>query len=348
MKVIFFKTKNSTFVLKDQAILTHNYPTKVFYINTESPARYFFALIKLIFFLLFVSWKADVFFIRFADWHTAIIAFFKKIYHKKLCVVIGGYDVAAIPQINYGLHIRKGRSRFARYAMKNATYLLPVSPNLVRYENKFVAETPVYGGISYFVPKIKGQIKVIPNGFDGIFWQKKPEIVKQNIILTVAQVSNDITFYLKGLDMFIKCAEKFPDCQFNAVGVSGEYLNSYEQNLPSNFKAIPSTTPEELLEYYSMAKVFCLFSLSEGMPNVLCEAMLCECIPVGTDVTSIPHIIGDSGFVIKNKRIEEYENGIQEALNADQNIGKSARNRILLEFSLEQRKASIIDLLNNL
>lgn len=347
MKVIYFKPNNSTFVRKDEAILTRNFSTRVFLINTSSPVNYFFSLIHLIFFLLIHSWKADVFFIRFADWHTAIIAFFKRLYRKKLYIVIGGYDVAAIPQINYGVHVRRGRSWFASYAMRNATALLPVSANLIEYENNFISENVVKGGISVFTPTIKGRIEVIPNGYDGQTWYKNPGIEKDNIVLTVAYINNDRTFSLKGIDMYIKMAEKFPEFKFIVVGVSKEYLKKPMSNLPGNFFAYPKSDIEGLRDFYSRAKIFCLFSLSEGMPNTLCEAMLCECIPVGTNVTSIPDIIGDTGFVIWNKNEREYESALQKAIDAPLELGKQARERIAKEFSLAKREESIVKLISD-
>ena len=62
---------------------------------------------------------------------------------------------------------------------------------------------------------------------------------------------------------------------------------------------------DELLNYFQRAKVFCQFSFSEGLPNTLCEAMLCECIPVGSNVNGIPKAIGDYGYILQLKDVNK-------------------------------------------
>jgi len=54
---------------------------------------------------------------------------------------------------------------------------------------------------------------------------------------------------------------------------------------------------EELIKYYQKAKVYQL-SEYEGLPNALCEAMLCECVPAGTRYCGIPTAIGDTGMCL--------------------------------------------------
>ena len=347
MKLLYFKTNNSTFILKDEEIFRRNFLTKTFNIKTSSSFRYIIELVKLILFLLFAGWRFDIYFIRFADWHTAVIAFFTKLYRKKLFVVIGGFDVAAIPELNYGAHLNKQRSRFVKYALNNASYLLPNSNSMVYYENTFIRKKAIYGGIKHFAPETQSKIKVIPNGFDSGFWVKKKGVQKKDIAITVAFVDNDRTFYLKGIDKFILTATKLKEYKFQAVGVSKEYLDKKVGNLPENLEILESATSKELTELYSEAKVFCLFSLSEGMPNVLCESMLCECLPVGTNVTSIPEIIGNTGFIVKKNSNSEYIQNVKGAFLADSNMGEKARERIVSLYHSKLREERLVNILNN-
>lgn len=70
--------------------------------------------------------------------------------------------------------------------------------------------------------------------------------------------------------------------------------------------------------------------MSEGLPNTLCEAMLCGCIPVGSEVNGIPLAIGETGFVIKKKDIREAKDAILKANRYDDPL--SPRKRILELF----------------
>ena len=347
IKILYFKTKESTFILKDQQILQGNFDTGTFRINTSTTFKYVLSIIKVTLYLAFFSWKYDVFFIRFADWHTAILAFFKKLYNKKLFIVIGGYDVAAIQEINYGAHINKRRSKFINYSLRNATWLLPNSKSLIYYENMFISDQIVYGGIEYFVKKTNARIQVVPNGFDSNIWKPIKDIPKRKMALTVAMVNDMKTFYLKGLDKFIQCAFSLPNYEFVIIGLNISLIEKNNIDYPQNIKIMGPQLPHQLLRYYSEAKLFCLFSLSEGMPNVLCEAMLCECIPVGTNVTSIPEIIENTGFIIKERNLSAYLIEVNKAFEAEKSLQILARKRIMEYFSFEKREKKLVEIIKS-
>ncbi|MFN8208916.1 MAG: glycosyltransferase, partial [Bacteroidales bacterium] len=92
----------------------------------------------------------------------------------------------------------------------------------------------------------------------------------------------------------------------------------------------------------------CILSLSEGMPNALCEAMLCGCIPVGSNVEPIPEIIGDTGFIALEKKAPAIRTAIHSALEAPEGLGISARERVVKEFSFPKREKGLKEILNGM
>jgi len=76
--------------------------------------------------------------------------------------------------------------------------------------------------------------------------------------------------------------------------------------------------------------------------------MLCECIPVGSNVTFIPEIIGDSGFIVNKRNTEEMKQKTEKALESAASMGKKAKQRILDNYSLETREKSLTGLIETL
>jgi glycosyltransferase involved in cell wall biosynthesis len=348
MDVIYFKTSNSSFVLIDKRILEENFDVTTYHINNKNGFYYIFSLLKLFLFLSIKGWRTRVYFIRFADWHTALIALFGKLYQIKVVIVVGGFDAFHLPEYAYGVYHQKFRGLCARYALRNASVILPNNPSLIESTNYYAGTVPVRGGIKYFEPRIKGRIEVVYNGFDTTYWTNTRTAEKKNVIITVAIVKNLRTYYLKGVDSFIELARQIPDTKFKIIGVSKSFLERNRINIPPNLEIIEFLPHKELLQHYREARVFCLFSLTEGMSNVLCEAMLCECIPVGTNITFIPEIIGNTGFIVKYKNIEEMKQKVEEALKSGINMGKMAKQRILEKYSLENREIALTLIIKDL
>ena len=78
-----------------------------------------------------------------------------------------------------------------------------------------------------------------------------------------------------------------------------------EDILPENVKFLGKLTPDELKKYYNKTQFYLQLSNFEGFGVAICEAMLCKCVPIVSDVNFLPEIIGDSGFVLR-KRDKKY------------------------------------------
>jgi glycosyltransferase involved in cell wall biosynthesis len=105
---------------------------------------------------------------------------------------------------------------------------------------------------------------------------------------------------------------------------------------------------EKLVGHYQRAKVYCQPSYTEGLPNSLCEAMLCGCIPVGTRAGGIPTAIGETGYIVEYRDQTGLVDAVRLALAAPVEKGRAARARIAAEFTRERREQSLCRVIDQL
>ncbi len=346
MKAFYLKPSNSSFVRTDEKILAGHFDLTARLITSFPKKKYLLKIIRLVIFLLFRGRRFDFYFTRFADYHTFFLTLFSRIYDIPLFIVIGGFEVASIPEFGYGGYSNVVRSFCIKYALRHATYLLPNSKELINNTNYFDDPAGREGGILHFVPETNAKIHVISNGFDPEFWTVDPSVKRIRSVIAVAITSNLTTMKIKGVDSYINVAAQLTDIPFTLVGATTEFLSETGIKLPPNLRVIKTVPKEELRKLYQQAGVFCIFSITEGMPNALCEAMLCGCTPVGSRVNSIPEIIGNTGYVAAKNDITFLAEIVGKALNRDNLFNESARKRILTNYSLEKREQSLVNLIN--
>jgi glycosyltransferase involved in cell wall biosynthesis len=324
-KILFIKPADSSFIRKDERFLRANYQTKVFYFRYGKFFRVLLSQIELSWWLARNIISSKAVFIWFADYHTLIPVLTAMMLRKGSIVVIGGYDAARIPEINYGVFVRRFRGFCVKWTFKLASYILPVDESLVQ-------------GIDRYVGKVKGRILVVPTGYDPDRWKGGQE-KERDLILTVCSGDTLRVVRRKGIDLVAECARRLPHLRFLVIGLEDKARGYVEDMAPSNMRMIGEMSPEDLLTYYQRAKVYLQLSLFEGLPNALCEAMLCECVPIGTGANGIPGAIGETGFILKERSVDGAAGVIREALASDR--GSLARERIMRMFSVERREKAL-------
>ncbi len=116
-----------------------------------------------------------------------------------------------------------------------------------------------------------------------------------------------------------------------------------ENNIRENVKFLGPLVSEDLINYYNAADLFCLPSKSEGLPNVIVEALFCGTPVVASSVGGIPTIIkpGENGFLVEPNSVYELADKINEGLciNWDRNkirdsISQFAPDNVLTKYKL--------------
>ena len=354
-RVIYIKPANSSFIRGDQTILEKQYIVKTFLMDqNKNKLKYGWKLFCLFFYLLSFLFIKDVIFVSwFADYHSALMGFVAKLTHKKSIIFIGGQEAVCYPELKKGVYRKKIRGFCVKYALRNTSLIIANHKSLIYHENSYYnPEHPHIDGIKYYVQPLKTNIEILNNGIDTKLFKRDESIVKHaNLILTVGTMSQVGDFYNKGFDLFIQVAERNKDLNFVLIGLNPIYSDWTEENYHVskilNLQIIHSFCPQEVLnQKYNQASVFVQASITEGMPNTLSEAMLLECIPVGSNVNGIPDAIGDTGVIVKLRNVEELEKSILEALKLK--TGKLARERVLQLFSLSLRQEKMLELIKKL
>jgi glycosyltransferase involved in cell wall biosynthesis len=319
--ILFTSTFRASFVQQDVVLLEHfSSLTVIVAAGAGAFVRYLRALRRA---TITYSWFASV--------YSSILVLFTKLFRRRSVIVLGGVDVADIGELNYGIWNSWWRAPIVRYGIMHADAVLAVDMFL-KIEAIRLAR---YDGIN---------IAVLPTGYDAEAW--KPEGAKQQMVLMVASSPDAARVKIKGVDFFLDIARALPEVRFVLVGPTAAVTKTLR--IPENVRCHAFVPPHDLLLLYQEAKVYTQLSMREGLPNSLCEAMLCECVPVGTHNGGIPTAIGEAGYLCEYGNVPEAVRHIKAALHAPADRGKAARKRIIDNFSLERRRLALKELIERL
>ncbi|MDZ4701985.1 MAG: glycosyltransferase [Rhodothermales bacterium] len=281
----------------------------------------------------------------FADYHMVLPVAQARRRGIPVAVALGGYDCLRLPELAYGVFASRWRAPLARYVLRNASLLLPVAEALLCSENQFSAwpERRRYG-LCADAPGVHTPHRVLPTGYVPERWPAGPEC-RAPSVCTVGLIDTEQTFRRKGIDLVLEAAALLPDVPFRVVGVTptmrawiaGRFA------VPPNLTFDGQVPREALVLIYQEASVYLQLSRAEGMPNVLCEAMLCGCIPVASRVFGNPAGVGDAGFLVDEPTPEAIVPAIRQALAAEAGRREQARRHIETHFQRHHREAAMMD-----
>jgi glycosyltransferase involved in cell wall biosynthesis len=152
----------------------------------------------------------------------------------------------------------------------------------------------------------------------------------------------------KGVMNFVRAIplvlERDPNLRFAIVGsgsIESEIVNYVvKEKLIERVRMTAWVPHEELPLHLNKFRLLVLPSYTEGLPNVMLEAMACETPVLAMPVGSVPDVIvdGQTGFIMKGNAPSDIAEGIVRALGSSElgDVAESARRHVINEFSIDR------------
>ena len=335
-KISFVYTLPTSFVTKDIETLK-SIGHQVFEIASPPLKNIFLFSINRIKELLkgtFVIPRSNCIVIWFSDYHAFIPLIISRVFSVKSIIMVGGYDAVSDQEINHGVFSKNNlRQKIVKMNFKLASQIWVVDETLSKGCKNAFLQNKINSGLINWMPKIEKKIKIVPTSYSSSFW-KRSLLKLPKTVLTVANFNDSRVLKLKGIPLILKLASELPSFNFRVVGLKSESIIPLDIR-PSNVELIKTKNKTELRDYFSESQYYIQASRLEGLPNSLCEAMLCECIPIGNAVFGIPKAIGNTGFLFNGiKDIEQIKLFLK---GKHDKTGIAARQNIIDLFNEEKR-----------
>lgn len=195
--------------------------------------------------------------------------------------------------------------------------------NLEKHKNKIFIAHEHYIDFNRFKIKKKFDKRHNLVGYIGRFSSEKGIYNFMNALPNILKMKDDIKFILIG------------------DGEARDRLMQYitEKKLSEKVIMKDWIMHEELSDYLNELKLLILPSYTEGLPNILLEAMACGTPVLATSVGAIPDIINDNenGFLMENNSSESISLNVTRAINHQDliAIADNTKNLIKKEFSFK-------------
>jgi len=334
-------------VRRDAAIMQKQYHVVSFSFNPANKILLPWVFLKQFFFLLYHLPASKIVVCQIAAYHSFLPVIMAKLFRKPSVIFLAGTDCAYFPSIQYGNFCKPLLGWFTAASVRMATHLAPKHESLIHFDYTYDASGAPVQGIRHFVKNLTTPYTVIPNGFDSTVFFPLDVARKPCSFITVAVgIGTANINALKGIDLILETSRIFPDCTFTLVGVDAAAVL---KDIPANVHCLPLQNTQQLQQLYSGHQFYLQLSLSEGFPNAVCEAMLCGCVPIVSDVNALPDIAAGCGFVVKQRNIEVLKATVENAIQkSTPEMAQEAIEHIRREYSVEKRQLRLFALFKKL
>lgn len=277
--------------------------------------------------------RADLVMTWFASAHALLPALFARLLGRPFVIVVGGYDTACLPGIDYG-HQRGGvRRQLARAVMALATRVVAISPFTV-------GEARALG-----VPESK--LVLIPLGLDPARYRS--DAGREPALVVSTGGVNRSNLARKGHEAFVRAAARVPEAHFALIGAwMDDAIEHLKAIATPNVTFTNRLSHEAKVAWMTRAAVVVQASRHEAFGLSLAEAMLCGAVPVVTDAGALPWVAGGTGVVVTAATPEAVAAGVRAALALGPAAGRAARARVEREFLARERADALEELVSSL
>lgn len=175
-------------------------------------------------------------------------------------------------------------------------------------------EKNTYRSVSKAV--VGANVKMVPNMID-LDQLPEPKTIKKKYVSYVGWLIKE-----KGIEELIEAwnivGEKYKDYTLMLVGPIKEDFSSTIKSLieTDNVKVPGEVTHESALEIINDSQLFVLPSYTEGLPNVILEAMSLKTPIIATDVGAMPEMLSNGGgIIIKTKPTDDIQKALLQILS---------------------------------
>ena len=312
----------ASFVQTDVRLLSERYDVEL--IDCRSAGAVLRTAIKAI--------TADCVYCWFAStWFLPVIAL-ARLLRKPVVIVCGGYDVANLPEIDYG-NMRSQFSRWlGRLVLKGGSAIVPFSWSAYREARDNAAVHP-------------SKLHMVYLAVDESIGEASVSARKAPVVLTVSNI-DDSTLTRKGLMTVATVSRLLPDIDFVIVGrAEPQALARLKSAAGTNVRFTGFVDGPTLDQLMSTSKVIFQPSLHEGFGMSVAEAMLHGAIPVVSSRFSLPEVVGEHGFYGEPDNPNELAESVRRALAAGPELGAAARERVVSQFALGHRRRALLELM---
>ncbi|TSA23977.1 glycosyltransferase [bacterium] len=323
-KIFVVASYNAAYILRDIELLRKYYYVKVIGCNDnhKNVINIFRTIIEI---TKGVCWS-DVSYIWFADFRAFVTILFAKIVRKRTTLVVGGYEVAHVPEFSYGGYLGIVRTLRLKFILLNADRIIASSKYLQKEIKKLIPHLDV----------IKIEL-----GIDA----QENKIVKKPIIITVGSALENI-YKLKGLDIFAQCSIRFHSYRFVIIGKYDKKIENKILRINPKIIFTGQLKQNKVFEWMNKSIVYCQLSYVESFGVALLEAMSFGCVPVVTNRGAMPEIVGDTGFYTEFGNVEITIKAIEKALKSKKS--SESQKRATYKFPSIKRESKLQNLIENI